>query len=110
MENALVRRDYTLNGADSIMYDGEMSKIQAIQNAAVATVYGLQAGLNVKLPQGFYTSIDLNYQIGEEELDDGSVSSSRHAHFFGTTRFGYQANKLNTYSILRNVSSRKALC
>ena len=31
LTNALVRRDYTLDGQDSIYYDGELSKVQAIQ-------------------------------------------------------------------------------
>jgi len=96
LENAMVRRDFQLNGQDSIMYDGMMSKVQAIQNAAVAHVYGIQAGLEVKLPAGFSLSSDLNFQVGEEELDDGTVSPSRHAApLFGVTRLNYNANKLN---------------
>ncbi|MGB0918188.1 MAG: TonB-dependent receptor plug domain-containing protein, partial [Flavobacteriales bacterium] len=48
LNNALVRRDFTLNGVDSIIYDGELSQVQAIQNAASAYVYGVQAGVEVK--------------------------------------------------------------
>ncbi|NOU45437.1 MAG: TonB-dependent receptor [Bacteroidales bacterium] len=96
LQNALVRRDFQLNGQDSIMYDGEMSRVQALQNAAVARVYGIQAGLEIKLPAGFGFSSDMNYQVGEEELDDGSTSPSRHAApLFGTSRLSYRANKLN---------------
>lgn len=96
LQNALVRRDFTLNGLDSIMYQGEMSKVQAIQNAAVANVYGLQAGLEVKLGAGFGFSSDLNYQIGEEELDDGSISPSRHAApLYGVSRLTYKYDRLS---------------
>ncbi len=96
LQNALVRRDFQLNGQDSILYDGEMAKVQAIQNAAVANVYGLQAGLEVKLPEGFTFSTDLNYQVGEEELDNGETSPSRHAApLFGATRLGLNTGKLN---------------
>lgn len=95
LQNALVRRPFTLNGADSIMYDGQLSQVQAIQNAALARVYGLQAGLELQLPAGFSFSSDLNWQEGKEELDNGSVSPSRHAApFFGISRFTYRANKL----------------
>lgn len=95
LQNALVRRPFTLNGADSIMYDGQLSQVQAIQNAALARVYGLQAGLELQLPAGFSFSSDLNWQEGKEELDNGSVSPSRHvAPFFGISRFTYRANKL----------------
>jgi hemoglobin/transferrin/lactoferrin receptor protein len=77
------------------MYDGQLSQVQAIQNAALARVYGLQAGLELQLPAGFSFSSDLNWQEGKEELDNGSVSPSRHAApFFGISRFTYRANKL----------------
>ena len=96
LENAMVRRDFTLNGQDSILYDGELSKVQAIQNAAVANVHGIQAGIEVKLPAGFGFSTQYNYQRGEEELDDGTKSPSRHAApWFGVTRFTYATDGLS---------------
>jgi hemoglobin/transferrin/lactoferrin receptor protein len=95
LQNALVRRDFQLNGQDSIVYDGDMSQVQALQNAAVANVYGVQAGLEVKLPGGGMWLTDLNYQMGKEELDDGTTSASRHAApFFGVSRLRYKYNDL----------------
>ena len=96
LDNALVRRNFQLNGEDSILYQGVTSRVQALQNAARANVYGIQAGLELKLPSGFGFSTDLNFQKGEEELDDGSKSSSRHAApFFGVTRLHLRAERLN---------------
>lgn len=96
LQDAMVRRDFTLNGQDSIMYDGEMSKVEAIQNAANAYVYGIQSEIDVKLPYGFGISSSINYQKGEEELDDGSKSPSRHAApYFGVTRLIYSNDNLN---------------
>ena len=96
LDNALVRRDFTLNGASEIVYDGELSQVQAIQNAAYASVYGIQAGIVFNLPSGFRFSTDLNFQKGEEELDNGDKSPSRHAApFFGLTRFGFTHSKLD---------------
>jgi hemoglobin/transferrin/lactoferrin receptor protein len=96
LQNALVRRDFTLNGQDYIVYDGVLSRVQAIQNAAVAKVYGIQAGIEVKLPAGFGFSSDFNYQKGEEELDDGTTSPSRHAApWFGVSRLTFAADKLS---------------
>lgn len=95
LNNALVRRDFSLNGEDSIVYDGEMSKVQAIQNAAEANVYGIQLGLDVNLGSGFNFSTDYNFQQGEEELDNGSTSASRHAApSFGVSRLTYSFDKL----------------
>ncbi len=102
LNNALVRRNFTLNDLDSIMYDGEMSKVQAIQNAAEANVYGFQAGIEIKLPEGFGFSSDLNCQHGEEELDDGTTSPLRHAApAFGISRLTYATEvlKLELYTV-----------
>jgi hemoglobin/transferrin/lactoferrin receptor protein len=102
LDNAMVRRDFTLNGQDSILYDGEMSQVQAIQNAAIARVFGVQAGLEVKLPAGFGISSHFNYQKGEEELDDGTTSPLRHAPpWFGITHLTFSADrlKLDLYTV-----------
>jgi hemoglobin/transferrin/lactoferrin receptor protein len=95
LNNAMVRRDFQLNGKDSIIYDGQMSRVQAIQNAAVASVYGIQSGLEVKLPAGFAFLSDINYQLGEEEMDDGTTSPSRHAApLFGLSKLRFRHKEL----------------
>lgn len=95
LDNAMVRRDYTLNGQDSIFYDGELSQVQAIQNAAEANVYGFEAGIEIKLPAGFAVLSRFNYQHGEEELDDGSTAPLRHAApWFGDTHLTYTRSRL----------------
>jgi hemoglobin/transferrin/lactoferrin receptor protein len=79
LQDALVRRDYTLNGQDSIMYQGEMSQVQTIMNAAKAFSYGLEARLDVYLNRQFYFFGSVNYQKGEEELDNGDKAPMRHS-------------------------------
>ena len=96
LQNAMVRRDYQLNGLDSILYDGKLSKVQSLQNAAVAHVYGIQAGIDVSISKGFGFSSDFNFQKGEEELDDGTTSPSRHAApMFGVSRLYYDLGKVS---------------
>lgn len=96
LSNALVRRNFTLNGREQIMYDGELSRVQAIQNAARADVYGFQAGMEWQFGENFSLTSNFNYQLGEEELEDGNTSPSRHAApFFGVTRLRYSNNKLS---------------
>ncbi len=102
LDNALVRRNYTLNGMDSILYDGELSRVQAIQNAASATVYGLQLNAELKLPAGFGFHGNFNFQKGREELDDGSSSPARHAApWFGALHASYR-----TYFLLLDLNLR----
>lgn len=96
LQNAMVRRNYTLNGEDSILYDGELSQVQAIQNAAFATVFGVQLGLEINLTHGFSFASDFNFQQGIEELEDGTQSPSRHAApWFGRTRLRYTQGRLS---------------
>jgi len=95
LENAMVRRDFQVDGRDSILYDGELSRVQAIQNAARARVYGVQAGFEWKIGAGFSLSSRFNIQEGEEELDDGTTAPLRHAApAFGLTKLTYQRERL----------------
>jgi hemoglobin/transferrin/lactoferrin receptor protein len=95
LDNAIVRREFQLNGQDSILFDGSMSKVFALQNAAYSDVYGFNASAEVKLPGGFVIRSNFSFQIGVEELDDGSTTRSRHAApWFGVSRLTYRKNKL----------------
>lgn len=92
LDEAMVRRPFCVNGQDSISFDGDRSRVFAIQNAAYARVYGFHAGLDLDLSGGFSISTRYNYQRGEEEMDNGTLSRSRHAApAFGMTRLSYQA-------------------
>ncbi len=94
LSNAMVRRDFSLNGQDSILYDGETSRVQAVQNAARAWVWGIQAAYDAKMPAGFGMAVQFNFQKGKEELDDGSIASLRHAAPpFGTAHLTYSTNR-----------------
>lgn len=96
LENAMVRRNATLNGESKINYNGTLSQVQSIQNAAVANVYGIQAGVELKIAKGLSFSSQFNFQKGEEELDNGTKSPSRHAApWFGVSRLNYLVNGLN---------------
>lgn len=79
LDNAMVRRPFSLNGADSVLYNNEMSKVLAIQNAAMAEVYGIQASFELKSGTGFSWRNSVVWQKGEEELDNGDRSPLRHA-------------------------------
>ncbi|MFA6233927.1 MAG: TonB-dependent receptor, partial [Bacteroidota bacterium] len=94
LKDALVRRDYNFNGMDSIMYDGELSKVQAIQNAADAWVNGVQAAVECHVGYGFRIISHFSWQKGEEQLDDGSTAPLRHAApWFGVTRLLYKRHR-----------------
>ncbi len=95
LDNALVVRDYTLNGDSIIEYDGEMSNVQAMQNAAQAWVWGASADVEANLPAGFGFHGDFTYQKGEEEVEDGSTAPLRHAApYFGSAHVTWSRERL----------------
>jgi len=105
LDNAMVRRDFLLNGNDSIIYDGEMSRVQALQNAASAWVYGFQADVEADLAAGFGLRASFNYQKGDEELDDGTTAPLRHiAPMYGGLHLTYSQNRMQAdlYGIFNN--------
>lgn len=95
LDNALVRRDFDLNGVTIIEFQGEPSNVQAIQNAANAYVYGFEGGMEVKITTEIRFSTQLTITKGKEEQEDGSTAPLRHAApLFGDAHLVWQGNKL----------------
>ncbi len=91
LNNALIRGDYTFNGADSIMYDGEMSKVQAVINADFANVYGFNVSLNADISKIFSVKSTYNYSKGKDSFN----KPLRHVPpAFGTAHFIFKTNKI----------------
>ena len=102
LENALVRSDYNLNGESEILYQGELSNVQAIQNAADARVYGFEAAVQINFCENL--SLNSNYTIakGYEELDNGEKAPLRHAPpQFGNTHLVWKNNRLKVDAFAR---------
>lgn len=84
LDNAMVRRDFQLNGQTEMEYQGEPSRIQAIQNASSAYVFGLEAGAQVEITEKLKLTSQASFTEGKEEQDDGADVPIRHAApFFG---------------------------
>lgn len=89
--DAMVRRDFTFNGQDSILYDGELSKVQALVNTGKAAIYGLSG--NLKYTKGsFVFSSTLTYTSGRDAIED--VPLRHTAPLFGQTSVAYNWQNL----------------
>lgn len=94
LDQAMVRRPFSLDGQRQIVYDGELSQVLAIQNAAFARIQGIQTGLEYQFTSDWKLTSRYNIQKGIEELDDETQSPSRHAApAFGLTRISYSKPK-----------------
>ena len=93
LDNALVRRDYSLNGETQIIYDGELSDVQAIQNASKAWIYGFEVGLEINFSEVFKLKSQYNFIGGTEEDEDVEVPIRHVAPSFGNTHLVYKKDK-----------------
>jgi hemoglobin/transferrin/lactoferrin receptor protein len=95
LDDALVRRDFDLNGVTEIEYQGELSNVQAIQNASMAEVYGMEAGIEVNFDQNLKLNSQYTITDGYGEEENGSKVGLRHvAPQFGNTHLIWQNEKL----------------
>ena len=95
--DALVRRDYQFNGQSQIEYNGELSNVQAMQNAAKAYVYGFEFGLEAFLTENLSLVSNLTLTAGIEEEEDGTDTPARHvAPTFGDFHLVWKNQNLKT--------------
>lgn len=66
LTDAMVRRDFSYNGQDSILYDGELSKVEALVNTQRALIYGISGSLRLRLYKGLSFSQQLTYTDGAD--------------------------------------------
>ncbi len=69
LKDAMVRRDFTFNGQDSIWYDGNLSQVEAIVNESNANIYGVSATVLINMGEYFKLKSAINWVRGEG--DDG---------------------------------------
>lgn len=91
LKDAMVRKNFTLNGDSTIRFLGNKSRIQAIQNVTKIDVYGFQAGVEFSY-KGFGIRSHYSYQKGKEQTPDSMVYYPlRHAApAFGSTHISYE--------------------
>lgn len=101
LNNAMVRRDYTLNGKDSIMYDGELSKVQAVVNTGSAIIYGASLIFDFKVTNNIALKTLLTTIKGE----DNTGEPLRHAPpVYGATSITFEKNKIRL-SLITNYNA-----
>lgn len=66
LRDVMVRRNFTFDGQDSILYDGEMSQVQAIVNASSANIYGFNANLFANITENFSFRTHVTAMGGED--------------------------------------------
>ncbi len=68
--NAIVKAPYSLNGQDSIIYNGVKSQVLASQNKSKAFLYGASASFSADLDKHFSFSTSLTFTYGRFRVDE----------------------------------------
>ena len=96
LNDAIVRRPATFNGEDSIMFNGLLSRVEALQNVAKASVWGMQASAKAFFTKKFSIIIHANWISGKEtdDLKNEQVALRHAPPFYGSASFRYSIKKI----------------
>ncbi len=99
LRDAMVRRNFSFNGQDSILYDGELSRVQAIVNAGKAYVFGFSLNASLVLYPSLSLQSSLTYTDGRDLEENAAL---RHAApLFGSTALRYQSERFRAELLVR---------
>ncbi len=103
LKNAIVAKEFKLDGKDSILFNGTLSQIKAAQNVDEAYIQGLYGAITADLSDHISFKTSLTYTYGQyKDVNKDSVMALDHIPpMFGKTSFLYHFKKFNSeiYSI-----------
>ena len=73
--NAIVKAPFTINGQDSVIYNGVKSQVLASQNRNKASLYGFNASVNISITSSLSFTSTINYTKGSFEVDAAKTTS-----------------------------------
>ncbi len=96
LNNAITLRPYQFDGQDSVVFNGVMSKVQALQNISTATVWGVQTSVHYKISRDLFIQSFANWINGKEtdNVRNEQVPLRHAAPFYGNTNLRYSRDKL----------------
>ncbi|MBR9999919.1 MAG: TonB-dependent receptor [Cyclobacteriaceae bacterium] len=73
LKDAMVRRDFTFNGMDSLVYDGEQRKVQALVNTGKANIYGFSVVLKGDITPNWGIFSSYTWTDGVDRMDQAPL-------------------------------------
>lgn len=92
LDDAIVRRDFTFNGQDSIIYDGQLSQVRAEVNVGEARIYGFSASIKSDITAHISLFSSITFTDGEDKVEN--VPLRHTTPLFGQTSITYSAKKV----------------
>ncbi|MGI9542034.1 MAG: TonB-dependent receptor [Cyclobacteriaceae bacterium] len=91
LNDAIVRRDFTFNDDDSILFDGELSRVKALVNNGYASIYGVSGELKIAFSKSLIFLGTLTWMDGH---DQDSQPLRHTTPLFGASSVTYRSKKL----------------
>ena len=105
-EYAIIRGDGNLNGNDSIIYDGVLSRVQQLNNGGKAYIYGFSNTIRLKISDPIIIENSISYSESRDLLNDRPL---RHTPpLFGKFSFTY-SNKKHQIGYFISYNGKKQL-
>jgi len=99
LRDAMVRRNFTIDGKDSIYYDGTLSRVQALVNTGRANIYGGNVFVEAEITPHWFINAYLNYTHGED-LEE-KVPLRHTTPLFGKTSVEYKNKSVHVEFYVR---------
>jgi len=91
LNNVIVRDDFTFNGQDSILYDGVISQVNALQNKDFAQIYGVTASFTLPVINNVFWRNTFNYTDG---YDKSGLPLRHVSPTFGASHLYFKKSRL----------------
>ncbi len=95
-DNAITTEPGTFNGQDSIMYDGQLSRVLMNVNKNEAYLYGVTAQLNIKLNEWLRFNGSVTYTYGRIKTDTTDYPLDHIPPVYGKCAFMYISKKIQS--------------
>jgi hemoglobin/transferrin/lactoferrin receptor protein len=107
LSNAMIIDAFTFNGADSIIYDGTLTAVKAVQNKASATLQGVSIAVQYNFHKQLQLNATVNKTIGTYVSSLGTVPMDHIPPTFGRIGLQYSRKKINAevYSLWNDLKA-----
>lgn len=94
--DAIVTDDFMVNGQDSLVYDGTLSRVLANQNKGKAFVYGFSSNINSQCSEHLSLTFGINYTYGRIKTDSSDYPLDHIPPFMARMQLSYTKDKFNS--------------
>ena len=106
--DALVQKEATINGVDTMYYDGRFRKINTLVNVGKARVWGLHGGLAIEFNESAFVKGTITYTRGRDLTAAEPEPLSHIPPLYGQLAFNYK-KKLFNLNLMTRFNAAKRL-